>query len=86
MIHELKIDFTHFDTWKRGVKRCEVRLNDRDYKAGDTLHLREWGCLRGYTGNGLTTEVLGVLTSLQFEGIAPGYVLLYCGEPTYDLP
>lgn len=85
MIHELKIAPTHFDDWKRGIKRDELRLNDRDFKVGDTLHLREWGCLRGYTGNGLTTEVLGVLS--QHAGLGSDYVLLYCSEPkSWDVP
>lgn len=93
MIHELKIDFTHFADWKAGIKRCEVRRDDRNYNIGDMLHLRE---LRGmisegpylvpdFTGEGLTTEVLGILR--QNVGLAPGYLLLYCSEPkSWDLP
>ena len=83
MINEIKIHPEHFADWKAGIKRDELRLNDRDFKVGDTLHLREWGCLRGYTGNGLTTKVLGILR--QHAGLAPDYVLLYCGEPIWDL-
>lgn len=92
MIHELKILRVHFTDWKSGIKRCEVRRDDRNYQVGDTLHLLEMtGMISdgpymspNFTGEGLTTEVLGILR--QHAGLAPGYVLLYCGEPNYDLP
>lgn len=97
MIHELKMQSQHFRHWKAGIKRCELRRSDRNFQVGDTLHLLEvvqdealdekgrplipvWSC----TGKGLTTDVLGILR--DHAGLAPDYVLLYCGEPTYDLP
>ena len=41
-IHDLKIWPEHFDAVVSGRKRFEVRVNDRGYEVGDTLHLREW--------------------------------------------
>ena len=39
--HELKIRDKHFQDILSGVKTCEIRFNDRDYKVGDTCLLRE---------------------------------------------
>lgn len=41
MQHKLKISPEYFDAVDNGVKPFEVRLNDRNYKVGDTLVLRE---------------------------------------------
>lgn len=39
--HELKIYPEFFSAVCTGVKRAELRKNDRDYRVGDTLHLLE---------------------------------------------
>ncbi|HHS9877622.1 TPA: DUF3850 domain-containing protein [Klebsiella aerogenes] len=39
--HDLKIYPEFFSAVCTGVKRAELRKNDRDYRVGDTLHLRE---------------------------------------------
>jgi len=39
MIHELKIEPRYLERIKRGEKTAELRINDRDYQVGDTLHL-----------------------------------------------
>ncbi|HGO4697869.1 TPA: DUF3850 domain-containing protein [Klebsiella pneumoniae] len=39
--HELKIYPEFFSAVCTGVKRAELRKNDRDYRVGDTLHLME---------------------------------------------
>jgi len=41
-VHELKCWPKHFSAIWDGTKRFEFRFNDRDYKVGDYLHLREW--------------------------------------------
>ena len=41
MQHKLKILPEFFDAVETGVKPFEVRFNDRGYKVGDTLMLRE---------------------------------------------
>lgn len=41
-IHYLKTDPTYFDAVCNGIKKAEFRLDDRNYKVGDTLHLREF--------------------------------------------
>jgi hypothetical protein len=40
-IHELKTDSRVFQATKAGIKRYELRKNDRSYRVGDTLILKE---------------------------------------------
>lgn len=39
---ELKTIPEYFDKVAKGLKKFEIRYNDRDYKAGDILILKEW--------------------------------------------
>lgn len=41
-IHKLKLDAAYYDDSEKGIKTFEIRENDRDYKVGDILELREW--------------------------------------------
>lgn len=38
-IHELKLDTKYFDDVNIGLKKFEIRKNDRDFKVGDVLAL-----------------------------------------------
>jgi len=40
--HELKIWPEYYREVARGSKTFEYRINDRDFKEGDTVELREW--------------------------------------------
>jgi len=39
MRHTLKIERNYFDNLQSGIKKCEIRYNDRDYQKGDILDL-----------------------------------------------
>ena len=67
-IHELEIWPQHFRDVLDGAKRADCRAHDRDYAAGDRLHLREYdpGAQQGdraarYTGRDCWAEVTHVL-------------------------
>lgn len=76
MTHELK-------TWKKyfvmvfcGSKTFEVRKNDRNFKLGDDLLLKEWDNEKNeYTGRFLHRKVDYILQGGQF-GIEEGFVVM----------
>jgi hypothetical protein len=58
--HDLKVWSSYFGSLLDGTKNFEVRLNDRDFKSGHYLRLREW-LNNEYTGRELTKRVTYVL-------------------------
>ena len=63
-IHELKILPEYFEAVKTGIKKFECRINDRDYKVGDILDLKEWD--GNYTSNHLRVKVTYMLSDTQY--------------------
>lgn len=62
MNHELKIWPEHFDAIVTGKKTFEIRKNDRDYKAGDTILLKRFNPdKKEYTGETCNLYVSHVL-------------------------
>ena len=62
--HELKTWPEFFNATRNGEKKFELRRNDRDFKVGDQLFLKEWNpevtqsCnVQGYTGRELLVRV-----------------------------
>lgn len=56
--HELKTDPEPFNALWLGLKRYEVRRNDRDYHEGDWLVLREYDPKTGtFSGREVKTEI-----------------------------
>lgn len=80
--HELKIYPEFFSAVCTGVKRAELRKNDRDYRVGDTLHLLETP--RGSCNP--TGEYINVtITHIADVGEwMPGYVLLSIEREAMD--
>ena len=72
--HELKVWGSFFEALLDGTKNFEVRHNDRDFKPGDYLLLREW-VENEYTGRELIKCVTYVLKGGIF-GVEAGYVVL----------
>lgn len=57
--HDLKTWPESFSAVLGGYKKYEIRANDRDYRAGDELLLREWDPATGkYTGRYLRATVM----------------------------
>lgn len=78
VLHRLKIHPTYFFDVKEGIKTFEVRYNDRNFKVGDFLLLREYvSCYHDayYTGSFLYAKVTYILTETSGY-LKPGYVVL----------
>ncbi|WP_337248261.1 DUF3850 domain-containing protein [Cronobacter turicensis] len=72
--HNLKIWPEHYSAVCAGVKRAELRKNDRDYRAGDTIDLCEWDKDdESFTGEFISVTVTHVADVGEWM---PGYVLL----------
>ncbi len=72
--HELKTWPSFFGTIISGHKRFEIRKDDRGFRIGDCLRLREWHPdLKEYTGE----EVLmRVTTIVRGFGLKDGYCVM----------
>lgn len=79
MVHELKVDKQFFHDIEIGRKTFEVRLNDRNFKVGDGVSLKEWDSeKKEYTKNfmsPLSRRITFILQGGQY-GIKKGYVVL----------
>lgn len=69
-VHELKITPEYFEAVFMGTKTFEIRKNDRGFKVGDMLILKEWN--GSYTGKKLARKVT-YITDYQQK---PGYVVM----------
>jgi hypothetical protein len=74
-IHSLKILPEYYQEVEYGNKTFEVRKNDRGYKIGDTLELREYIPDLGYTGHASRFRVKYILHGGEF-GIEEGFVMM----------
>ncbi|EFP7224179.1 DUF3850 domain-containing protein [Shigella dysenteriae] len=77
--HNLKIWPEYFAAVRGGLKRAELRWNDREYQAGDILDLCEWAPNEeAFTGDFISVTVTHVADLGQWM---PGYVLLSVAPP-----
>lgn len=74
MIHVIKILPAYFNAVKCGAKRFELRKNDRNYKSGDVVIMREWDGA-SYTGNEIEVEITYVLKDCPEYGLEKGYCI-----------
>ena len=72
--HDLKAWPPLFDPLLTGEKRFDLRYGDRDFHAGDILHIREWTKKSGYTGREASFKVTYLLVG--FPWLAKGYVCM----------
>jgi ASC-1-like (ASCH) protein len=80
-VHDLKIWPEYFAAVVDGTKTFEVRRNDRNFRVGDIVELREWEQdatprhdVGAYTGRSTFRTVTYVL--VDGDGLEPGYVVL----------
>ena len=79
MIHKLKLNADYYDDSASGIKPFEIRKNDRDYRIGDILELREWVFSNlenkgTYTGNVHWKIITYIFEDVQY--LPEGYVCL----------
>ncbi len=73
MIHALKTEPAYFEASAAGIKRFEVRKNDRPYSPGDYAALNEWNgeC---YTGKCTLHKIVYILSDPEY--CKEGYIIL----------
>lgn len=82
--HNLKCEYEFFEAVTKGYKTAEIRINDRDYRVGDTFILHEINN-RMFASPRKTIRftITHVLTD-NFEGVQYGYCMLSF-KPLYTL-
>jgi hypothetical protein len=80
MTHELKTEPPYFELIRTHQKTFEVRRNDRKFKVGDVLQLKEFipATVMHRKDEGFTGRELSALVTLiyQGKGIDPDYVVM----------
>ena len=77
MEHELKIKDNFFRAVDAEKKNFELRKDDRGFKNGDILILREWSDVMGnYTGRVIRRRITYIYHGTGIYGLAKGYSIL----------
>ncbi len=80
MEHELKIHPKHYRMVLLGLKKVEIRLNDRNYQEGDLLILNEFDPkTQRYTSFQIKRKVDFIINDVA--GLDPNYVILQISKP-----
>lgn len=69
---DLKVLPKYYEAQVRGYKNFEIRKNDRNFKVGQHLKLREWDKDIGYTGRSVLVKITYITDYAQQDG----YVVL----------
>lgn len=70
--HDLKIKRQYYRAVWSGEKRFEIRKNDREFRVGDTVRLREIDVDGDYTGAELTATITYIFNGPGY-GVEAGY-------------
>ena len=77
MVHQLKTWPEAFQAVWGGLKKYELRKDDREFKVGDGLFLREWDPVtKEYSGRALQATVTHITTACDFPGLQDEYVVM----------
>lgn len=80
MNHELKIHPEYYNQILLGLKKVEIRLNDRNYQENDLLILNEFDPkTERYTGSQLKRKVDFIIRDVA--GLDPDYVIMQISKP-----
>ena len=80
MNHELKIHPKYYKEVLLGLKKTEVRKNDRNYQENDLLILNEFDPKNEkYTGGQVKRKVDFIIKDVP--GLEPNYVILQISKP-----
>lgn len=80
MKHELKIHPEHYKNVLLGLKKVEIRKNDRNYQEGDLLILNEFDPkTEKYTGCQVKRKVDFIVKDVP--GLDSNYVILQISKP-----
>ena len=83
--HELKTIPPYFSLVQRGIKNFELRKDDRGFRVGDLLWLREYYPeTKQYSGSDCMRRIDYILR--DFDGIQEGYCILSISIPENDNP
>lgn len=80
-IHSLKLNHEFYQDSEDGTKSFEIRKNDRDYKVGDLLVLREYKN-EEYTGRFHFKEITYILESVYTLN---NYIIMSVVSLPYDV-
>lgn len=81
-VHQLKTWPAAFAATWAGDKRYELRRDDRSFRVGDSLDLREWDPRTlDYSGRRITAGVTCITRAGDFPGLLPRHVILWLGPP-----
>lgn len=76
MQHELKVWIDYYEDIENGKRKFDVRYNDRDFKVGDILHLREYNNIENYyTGREVSKIVDYISTDTTF-GLKDNWIVM----------
>lgn len=74
-IIEVKSQRPHFNDRADGIKKAEIRIDDRDYQVGDILVERAYNAENDhYSNEYIISEITHILR--DFVGLQQGYALL----------
>jgi hypothetical protein len=75
IVHDLKTWSVYYPDVAKGRKTFEIRKDDRGFRVGHFLRLREWDPSNmGYTGSSVVRKIVYRLDA--HDGLHPGYVIL----------